>query len=579
MRLLEVLSAVLSSDVVISLRPADRDLLDSTLAALSDPDGESYGKFLTREQAQALLRPHQSSIDAVKKWLAEVGVPEEHIRGDGGQVIEARVPTLHAERLLRLAARGGQTEDEERRPGREERDPTTALRAHVAFVHRAPGPRSTGTDTPRKGFHIPTTVPRPLQAVVQAPARKGSTTPSCSGGVVTPTCLRALYRMGSGNSNNSASPAHARSRFGVVGFRGQAAQHAQLNKFLAALAPDARGANFSTVLVNGGSNPQDETYTRTGEANLDIQYAVAMAYPVPVTFYAVGGEDHDFVPDLDIWDRETQFIEPYATFFSHLLGLDDEHLPQVVTISYGVNEQDVPRAHAEHICDMMGQLGARGVSVITSSGDEGPGVSCLSNDGTNTTKFLPAFPASCPYVTAVGGTHGQGPEGAWNLSSGGFSEYWPRPAWQELAVDGYLVRLGGSKWKGLYNPKGRAFPDVSAQAMGYQIFDQGKADSADGTSAAAPVFAAMIALLNDSRLKLGLPPLGFLNPWLYKIGSLGFSDIVNGASKGCVGTSYSGRPAPVVPGAEWAASPGWDPATGLGTPLFDRLKVLALALR
>lgn len=52
--------------------------------------------------------------------------------------------------------------------------------------------------------------------------------------------------------------------------------------------------------------------------------------------------------------------------------------------------------------------------------------------------------------------------------------------------------------------------------------------------------------------------------------------IVNGASKGCVGTSFSGKPAPVVPGAEWAAVPGWDPATGLGTPLFDRMKVLAL---
>lgn len=151
-----------------------------------------------------------------------------------------------------------------------------------------------------------------------------------------------------------------------------------------------------------------------------------------------------------------------------------------MSISYGVNEQDVPRAHAQRICDMIGQLGTRGVSVIASSGDQGPGVSCLSNDGTNTTKFLPAFPASCPYVTSVGGTHGHGPEVAWNLSSGGFSEYWPRPAWQEMAVGEYLARLGG-RWKGLYNPRGRGFPDVSAQAMGYQIFDHGKVDNADGT--------------------------------------------------------------------------------------------------
>ena len=50
---------------------------------------------------------------------------------------------------------------------------------------------------------------------------------------------------------------------------------------------------------------------------------------------------------------------------------------------------------------MFAQLGARGVSVIFSSGDGGVGTACLSNDGKNTTEFQPQFPAACPFVTSV----------------------------------------------------------------------------------------------------------------------------------------------------------------------------------
>ena len=62
--------------------------------------------------------------------------------------------------------------------------------------------------------------------------------------------------------------------------------------------------------------------------------------------------------------------------------------------------------------------------------------------------------------------------------------------------------------------------------------------------------------------------MGFLNPWLYKIGRGGFTDIVDGASQGC--------PRSLVPNAGWNATAGWDPTTGLGTPSFKRLAELAL---
>lgn len=79
------------------------------------------------------------------------------------------------------------------------------------------------------------------------------------------------------------------------------------------------------------------------------------------------------------------------------------------------------------------------------------------------------------------------------------------------------------------------------------------------------------------RLDNNQTVLGFLNPWLYALNGLGFTDIVDGGSNGCTGqNSRSGQATPYVPYASWNATPGWDPVTGLGTPLFDSLSQLAL---
>ena len=68
------------------------------------------------------------------------------------------------------------------------------------------------------------------------------------------------------------------------------------------------------------------------------------------------------------------------------------------------------------------------------------GSDCQTNDGTNITRFLPAFPASCPFVTAVGGTVGVNPETAVSFSGGGFSNYFARPSYEDDAVEKFLVR-------------------------------------------------------------------------------------------------------------------------------------------
>lgn len=319
---------------------------------------------------------------------------------------------------------------------------------------------------------------------------------------------------------------------------------------------------------------QNATYGSV-EANLDIDYTVGLVDPtIETTFYSSPGRG-PLVPDLDQPTQADNANEPYLEFFTYLNGLPDGELPHVLTTSYGEDEQSVPATYAKKVCDLIGQLGTRGVSVIFSSGDTGVGSACQTNDGKNTTRLLPIFPASCPYVTSVGGTYRIQPERAVHFSSGGFSDIWERPAYQDAAISTYLGKLG-NHWEGLYNPAGRGFPDVAAQGLGFRVVDKGHEISVGGTSASGPVFASVVALLNNARLAAGQPPLGFLNPWIYSKGYQGLNDIKDGGSDGCLGYSiYSGLKASLVPYASWNATEGWDPVTGYGTPDFEKLLVLS----
>lgn len=225
----------------------------------------------------------------------------------------------------------------------------------------------------------------------------------------------------------------------------------------------------------------------------------------------------------------------------------------------------MPEKYARSVCNLFAQLGSRGVSVLFSSGDSGVGGACITNDGSNRIHFPPQFPAACPWVTSVGATTHTSPETAVSFSSGGFSDLWERPSYQNDAVSAYLEDLG-DEWAGLFNPKGRAFPDVAAQGVNFVIYTAGSLANLEGTSCSSPTFAGVIALLNDARLRANKPVMGFLNPWIYANGASVLNDITTGGSKGCS----------QVPYASWNATKGWDPVTGLGTPNFAEMKKVAV---
>lgn len=160
------------------------------------------------------------------------------------------------------------------------------------------------------------------------------------------------------------------------------------------------------------------------------------------------------------------------------------------------------------------------------------------------TTFVPVFPGTCPLyvhlcltpfltmiesnsVTSVGGTQGVSPEIAASLSSGGFSNYFARPSYQANAVSSYLKGLGNTN-AGLFNKTSRAFPDIAAPAENVVIALSGQFGLVAGTSCASPIFASVIALINDQLITAGKKPLGFLNPFIYKNPGA-FHDITSGA--------------------------------------------------
>ena len=134
-----------------------------------------------------------------------------------------------------------------------------------------------------------------------------------------------------------------------------------------------------------------------------------------------------------------------------------------------------------------------------------------------------SWPASSPWVTAVGATRFIGQEvGNAEMatdqfgSGGGFSKTFDQTnaAWQAEATAQYLQTAPGLPPPGSYNAKGRGTPDVSALGEGYQVIVGGRPTSVGGTSASSPAFASMVSLLNEARMQAGKKPMGCLNPFI-----------------------------------------------------------------
>ncbi|KAH8988440.1 subtilisin-like protein [Lactarius hatsudake] len=522
-------------DLCVALEPQRENALIEVLHEVSDPTHPKYGAHLSREQVAELVAPGPETLELVHSWLGHHSVPfgSLSVTHGGSSLTLTGVPISQANSLLgasyQLYRHVETNETIIRTIGYSL--PTT-LHAHVQTV--AP---TTCFATPHRRWRTPLKHFGKV-AVTQAKVESEEPVTALSNrdasDETTSSFLRWQYRTW-GYTPTSTD----QNSLGIVGYNGQYPSPRDLGTFMDKYRYGVH-ATFNVVEVNGGAYDASKPHF---EANLDVQYAEAMAYPTPPTFYSTG--------------RGPQGTDdPYLSWLNYILK--QENIPQTISISYGNEEKNYPRGDAIYVCRLFGQLGLRGVSVLFASGDAGVGLGdCKAKDGS--VRFSPMFPATCPFVTSVGGATGGGflPEVAAGLSGGGFSTLFSRPNYQQQAVSSYLQNIG-SQYQGMYNPTGRGVPDIAAQALKFPIILDGNVHIVSGTSGSAPVVAGIISLLNDYLISQGRSPLGFLNLWLYGGGLSGLNDITSGSNPGC---NTDGFPAIV----------GWDPVTGLGTPDFERL--------
>lgn len=427
----------------------------------------------------------------------------------------------------------------------------------------------------------------------------GNTTYFALTDVATPDFLSRLYNIPKGLSVKHGSTQGCSEFYGDQYF-----SNADLAAYLALsglpskeIAPDQC---FGTL-------PYDETKEAGGEAQLDVELLMGIAVGADTFFYNYN--------DSNPYSASNEGFLAWTNTVSK-----QETPPLVFSVSYGDIEATVFNSSiagaSEYGMEVDTQfmlMGLRGLTIVFSSGDDGLASSLIRTEQeVACSQAWPEWPASSPYVLAVGATmmtdkplpvcgkpyslpstlNGLFPENDYLLtqcsevgetvcsasfggvitSGGGFSDVYSREKsapWQVAVVDKYLANPANQPPVGYYNQSGRAYPDVATYGSNFLVYLNGQIVRESGTSGSAPVMAAMVTLWNDMRLAYGLPSLGFINPFLYSVQEAhpeAFNDVVTGdnacGAGGYLTTAHCCD-------ASFKASVGWDASTGLGSPNFQ----------
>jgi kumamolisin len=282
-------------------------------------------------------------------------------------------------------------------------------------------------------------------------------------------------------------------------------------------------------VLSGTNNPGVDTNS-DGEVMLDIEVAGSVAPGARIVVY--------FAPNTD-----QGFLEAITTAVH-----DSANNPSVVSISWGGPESSWTQQAMTVMNAALQDAATLGVTVTVAAGDNG------STDGVKDGKDHVDFPASSPFALACGGTRLElsssgaiASETVWNdlpnngATGGGFSNVFPLPSYQTASN---AAKQG----------KTRGVPDVAGNAdpfTGYRVLVDGSPEVIGGTSAVAPLWAGLVALINQQSHA----SVGFWHPALYAQSAVGFHDITQGNN------------------GAFKAGPGWDANTGIGTPDGRQLMV------
>lgn len=581
-------------DVSIALAIQNVDTAVEALVSISDPTSSQYGQHWTPSKISEIFTPAEYAVSSVLEWLSSHGISKGNVyRSFGGGHLHLSLSVQEASQVLQTTfftfvnqqtGRKIITSSHYRLP-----QPVNQYIDYIESTAEVPGDRQI----------VKELAPRSVMAFSLPPKKV-----DCEK-FISPACLRKTYNISLGFES------HPNNSIGVFHPSWTTWLAEDMDFFFDLFEPRLIGQRPEMLPINGG-------YTQTElkispfnlESNLDFQYAMALAAPQKVINIQVGdaSQPGNFNHMLAAFDKyycgsldpsvDTTYPPLQIGGYKKPMDCGTSTPPKVISISYAKSEAGFPPEYLRRQCLEFLKLGLMGVTVVVASADYGtasglmPGFCIDPQTGApNSTEgyFNPSWPSACPWVTTVGGTqlssqssgnvssHADGayqrypifetafrfglPSGTVLTSGGGFSNIFPGPKYQEDQVAEYqeLEKEHLSHISNRFNSSGRAYPDISLQSNGFAIALYKKLRIVHGTSGAAPVFASMIALINNERLKAGKSALGFINPTLYANPGI-FNDIRTGTNEGC-----GARPA-------FKANAGWDPVTGLGSPNFQKLQ-------
>lgn len=533
------------------------------LEQVSNPNSSKYGQHLSLQEVKELAENKDAS-SKVHSFVGSHAVLDSVLH-PAGDFLRVNLTVFHANKML----------DATFQKFYNERTKTTALRTKK---YSLPEDIAMSIDLIVNALHLPTAHARPEFHTIESEAGRTSRNGTRAGADAKKALLGGQnYGVNSG----LAFPDLIFKYYGIeyrtlhnenssIGFFETNSQYyipEDLDKFSHLYS--LQTANIEKLVGENIPEMCKANPKSCDEASLDLQIGLCAIERARTTVYSIPAS-----------------FDAFLSWASSLTT--DADPPKVHSISYLWGEEYVPEADAKRFDIEVGKLGLRGITVISVSGDDGaPGYEARGkiDSDPDLCRVKTAFPAGCPHVTIVGATMGpetgsntevvcQANKGGTITSGGGFSVIFDRPKWQEDAVGYYLSKPENLPTKDTtYKSSGRGYPDVSLLGAHFPVFINGNMFDISGTSGSAPLFAAMIVLINDARMELGKPPLGYLNQLLYLM-SVSNPDVFYDVLEGNTECTMEG----CCPGVGFKAAKGWDAATGLGTINFKAFKTAALAV-
>lgn len=506
-------------------------------AAVSTPGDPSYGKFLTPEEYHRRFAPPQSQVDQVSTWLRASGFEIESVPANR-RFVEASGTVAQAETAFATHFENRRIDGRTIRATTVQPSVPAALRgvATVVGLDETQGlARPAGGHEEIPGVNPPAGA-RDAQpcsdywgerTVRNAPAPDGTRLPASPSAFApcgyTPRQIAGAYKLDRGRAARHPGEGVT---VGVLGVMSSSTLHADVNTWsrrqgVPPLRPGQLRTSVAPARPGDAAMDPAELEQWAVEQTMDVQAVRASAPAANIRYY--GARDSGTALDALLND------------------IVERNEVDILSNSYSYPGEIVPQATMEAIKDIHVQAAAQGMTVLYASGDGGD----ETYGSGDTSRATPNWPASSPYATAVGGTSmgigrrnrrifevawqtgmaGLG-DGRWSNpaytfgSGGGASRVFPLPDYQRGVVPDALSTAAGAR-----NAPMRTVPDVSAlgdpstgMVVGQTLrWPDGTTSYGEfrsgGTSLAAPLYAGIIARVNDSNDSR----LGFANPALYRI--------------------------------------------------------------